>query len=171
MPRGLRGQLAHADALRPQLLPGFGPNDPPPVMNIKVVSLDEGYVLCTHTWSTFVESARGSVALHSTCDFFPACSQKLKTGRHVVDTLTADVRSARTFGEFMDAAGRLSNKFSNTGAYKNVNIHLAPSTAGPDGTVAANTADLIVGLDESTITGSLGSEYTISGQASFVSER
>lgn len=94
------------------------------------------------------------------------CS-RLRTGAGVLAALTEHVRAATTFGDFMAAAQGVRSRFLATGAFKKVDVFLASDAAGGSAATAAGAGatELVVAVDEATIMGSVGSEYSVSGHA------
>lgn len=92
----------------------------------------------------------------------------MRTSHSVLTTLTERMRSATTFGGFMVAAQGLRSRFLSTGAYKKVDVYLATDAgAGAGGSSGgAGATELVVAVDEASITGSVGTEYSVAGQGS-----
>jgi hypothetical protein len=123
-----------------------------PLAAVKIVAVD-GYEQASQWTSIMLTCTTG------------ACRSKIRTNPEVLNILTRDVRDARTFGTFVEAARALPDKLRSTGVFSKVDCVVTEH----DGVSAnRNAADLIVAVKESTISGSIGSEYSASGQATFV---
>jgi len=82
----------------------------------------------------------------------------VRTGPELIKALTADVRRARTVGDFTHAARRLPQLFMSTGVYRDVSVSTEPAANHGKGT------DLVVELDERVWELSSSAERSSRGQ-------